>query len=256
MDTVEEVLYTDASGRRQSSWDVAADGLDGGLAERIPRLLEILEGGELIHRIDALLLLVSWGEPSAMETALRWSSDPAARPWKQAVVHHRLFPVDGFWEMLAEALYTSLDNEPFPGLREHQIALARALLAIHHEVYFDRSLASALCVLIERGADLGDALHSALDRSLARIGSPEAPPFDHAFQAATLLLPLASIDDDRTASVGRRLIAEHPDNLRMCREVLTAWANGSGPATAAALRELSHPGLSRERAGAMRRRGI
>lgn len=234
-----ELLFTDASGDRVEVEDLISAGLDGGYNDRLDDLGRLADDGTPLHRLLATTVLTSWGDSSGFRRLADWARHPGQVPWADApVVLDRFTGADAAFETLAEAVLTSFWNDVSPQLRADQFDALRALLEASRSCY----VGTVLSLATVRDAALTHRLQTEVDQALdvgaAALEQKLADPFDRALQTASFVLPEATIDDDRAAYYGRRLLASGQTNLRSRRELVQALAAGTGPATFALLTEM------------------
>jgi hypothetical protein len=244
------LLFTDKDGQRVALEDVINDGLDRNYSDRIPALVELAQRGAPDHRLYATAMLVAWGVPDGYANLAAWARDPASVPWaSKPFTFDRFSGADSAFETLANAVATAveLDDERDDVAPLRRDAL-RALLGAYHRVFFGRSLMTALEYDKPALPALRDDLAAAIDRATAAARTP--PPFDLATQAAFLLGPLARVDDERAARAADALLADHPGNERMVREIAHGLRSGTGPATLAIVKRLAESPLASVRTDA------
>jgi hypothetical protein len=255
----ELLLFRDKSGRPAQFQDVVDDGLDGGYEDRVPGLIAVLHHGAPYHQLLAAAMLAAWCQPAGFEAIRQWASHPSSVPWKEAPASFdRISGADASFETLADALRTGAAcDDQVAALR---LEATRAMLRhVSARFLLDRTLALAILRDTANLPQLAPDLRAALDASLARLRAPERPEFNLAFQAASLLMPLARLDDAATASYAEQLLdtASAKDNPKLLRELANAMAEGSGPATGAILQRLETlavPSVEPDLRSALRRR--
>lgn len=253
----ETLLFTDREGKPAQLQDIIDAGLDGGYEDRIPELVGLLETGTPYEQLLACAMLVSWGHPEGFRTLIRWASDPAHTPWHAApVTYDRVYGVDDSFAILADALKTSFWNDANAELRQMQIDAARALLGIYNDYFFERSFALALTRDKSVAATLEPEICSAIENCLRALRAKKVG-FDLAYQAASLLIPLARLNDEKAAYYADLFITQASDNARALREVALALAEGHGPKTLQVLERLKdsgNPAVAAEAEAAIARR--
>jgi hypothetical protein len=260
LNNAEALLFTDREGRRGQLQDIIDDGLDGGYENRIPALVELLNYGEPYHRLLACVMLTSWGHPLGFQILIDWASNSEDVPWKQApIVYERISGADSAFEMLADAVRTSFYCKENESLKQWQIAALKALLGVYHRYYFGRTLALA----IVRGKEIAVALNSeikaAIETSLAMLQQRTPLELNLAFQVASLLIPLAPLEDTATADYANQLISSCHNEERILRELANALGDGNGAATLTTLKHLKTlkmPALDRDVENAIARRSV
>src|SRR5579872_766366 len=242
MRSSEELLFSDKLGSRAQIQDVMDDGLDGGYEDRFPELRQLLKTGSPYHRLMACMLLTAWGDPAGFEALIEWASHPDQAPWAgNPVTYDRIYGSDDAFANLADAVKTSFWNDETPQLRELQRRAAAALLGIYHAYFFDRTLALALLRDKTMPAQLEKEISAALERSLGVLKSGKKPVFDLGMQAASLILPLAYVNDEAAARYADE-ITRLSGSTRALRELAASLAAGTGEATRRSLEKLQQSG--------------
>lgn len=247
---VEDLLFTDIEGSPISVEDLMDEGPTLYL-DRIPSLRELVHAGSPYHRLLAAALLTAWGQPDGFESVIRWANDPRRSPWAdEPVTFDRFSGTDSAFEVLADAVRTSFWEEPTATLRALQAEALRALLGASTSHFVGRSLSVAASLDYQVAREIEPALRRALDTTLGRIERGDEVDFDLSWQVATLITPLARIDDESAAAYAERLIRLFPRHQRMLREVVDALSVASGPTTAHVLERLAQSefGLVRKQA--------
>lgn len=250
------LLFTDRQGKRAQLQDIIDDGQDGGYEDRIPALIKLQSSGDPYHRLLANVMLTSWGEPSGFKTLTEWARRPDQTPWAGSpVTLDRLSGSDSAFEMLADAVRASYYSKNADAIKPLQIEAAKALLPVAVSSYVGRNLMLAITHDRDVTAALEPQLRQAIEASITALRAGQKPDFDLPTQTASLLVPMARLDDATTARYGRELMAVVPDNVRMLREIVGALANGHGPETLKLLQSLSaNPALAKDVAQALERR--
>lgn len=240
----EEILFTDREGRRGQLQDIIDEGLDGGYDERVPALVDLLTSGNPYHRLLACVMLTSWGHPKGFQMLIDWASKPDNVPWiEEPVVYDRISGTDNAFEMLADAVMTSYYCEEDRALKPLRTAAVKALLGLYHSRYFGRTLALAIMRDRQVAAAAESEIYSAIEASMAVLDQREQVGFDLVFQVASLLIPLASLNDQAAASYANQLIARYSQNQRMLSELANALGEGRGPDTLASLQHMKTLGI-------------
>jgi hypothetical protein len=234
----EELLLTDREGNRTQLQDVIYEGLDHDYSDRHPALLRLMREGTPRYRLYACVMLASWGVREGLETLSGWALDPDSTPWAgEPVTYDRFFGVDGAFEMLTEAVQTAGSLDRSDELDALRADATRALLDSYDRIYFARSLMVLLDVDRDLAASVRSSIALAVERAVVAARSPSS--FDMPTQAAFLLGPLSTLDDERAAHAAEALLADHPGNSRTLREVAHMLGGGTGPATLAVLQRLA-----------------
>ena len=253
----DRLLFTDKDGAQSDLQDVICDGLDRDYSDRYPALVRLMREGEPEHRLFACVMLASWGVEEGFLTLIQWARHPEAVPWvEDPVTYDRHYGVDGAFEMLADAIQVAGDIEGREKVEPLRREATRALLGIYDRVYFARALMVLLDIDRALAASVREEIASAVGRAVDASGEPGVA-FDMAAQAAFLLGPLASLDDERAAAAAEMLISMHSEKSRTLREVAYALGFGSGPATRQVLEGLASAqfdSVQKEARGALARR--
>lgn len=254
----EALLFTDREGKRGQLQDIIDDGLEGGYEDRIPALVNLLNSGEPYYQLLACVMLTSWGHCLGFQKLIDWTSNSEDVPWKhQPVVYERISGADSAFEMLADALKTSFYCEEKETLKQWQIAATKALLSIYHRYYFGRTLALAIVRGKEIATDVKSEIKAAIEASMAILQKRIPLEFDFAFQVASLLIPLAPLEDAATAYYANHLISNYHHKEKILRELANALGDGNGAATLATLQHLKTlkiPAIDRDIENAIARR--
>lgn len=237
-DDPDKLLFTKLNGERGDLQDVIYDGFDNDYSGRIPALEQLMASGTPQQRLYACAMLASWAVPSALRGIAVWAKAPEAAPWaKDPVTFERFSGADAAFELLADAVRNSQDAPKRDATTDTLRADAmRALLASFHRVHTGRKLFETLDLDKNLRAWVAADIGPAVDRALAAAGSAD---FDLATQTASLLGPLAAIDDAHAAKAAERLVTEHAGMLRTLNEVAYSMRFGTGPATLAVLETLA-----------------
>lgn len=229
----ETLLFTDRDGERGQLQDIIDDGLDGGYEHRVPQLIDLLAQGEDEHQLWACVTLVSWGHETGFDTLIAWADDPASVPWTSG---------RGFGD-LADAVRTSFYCEPSPQLLEWRRNAVLALLRVADR----QPVSPGLALVLSRDEALAAAaegeLRAAIARALDRLSGDAPVDSGLANQVASLLMPLARLDDLAAATYADRLLEVKPRGQRVLRELADALGQGTGPATLNSLERLASRGI-------------
>lgn len=230
--TPEQLLYTDRQGEPATLDEVISDGLEGGYGDRLPGLRELCVNGSPVERTEACQVLVAWSDPAGLAELTRWAQSAA--------------PVD--FSPLVDAIrigkYTAETEEAVAG----RVDAVRALLGIADREPIGEDLNDAIPGDNAFIARVAPQLRDALERSLTRR---ERVPFDLLTEAAALVGPLASVDDEAAAAFAERLRKRDKRNARMLSNLVTAMGRGHGPRTLAVLEELRRDKRVRQNADAV-----
>jgi hypothetical protein len=225
--TAEQLLYTDREGEPASLEEVISDGLEGGYEDRLPGLRELCVSGSA----EACQVLVAWSDPVGLAELARWTRD---RP-----------EVD--FRPLVDAIRTGKYTAETETAHAGRVDAVRALLAIADREPIGEDLNDAIPGDDAFIAAVADALRDAIERSLER----RSAPFDLLAEAAALVVPLARVDDEASATFAERLRKREKRNRRMLSNLVTAMGQGRGPRTLAVLEDLRRDKRVREQADAV-----
>lgn len=228
----EALLFTDRHGQRAQLQDVIDDGMEGGYEDRIPGLIQLQESGDPYHRLLATVMLASWGEPAGFKMLTRWANDPDHAPWAGApVTVDRFSGADSAFETLADALRASFYSARADSIKRLQVEAARALLHASSTHYVGRTLMVAITSDRDVTASVDTDLRKAIEAGITALRQGNGAGFDLGTQTASLLVPMARLDDAAAARYAQQLMSIAPENTRMLREIAGALANGRGPDT-------------------------
>ena len=249
----DELLFRDLDGVLVGLDEVVFDGFERSYADRVPALRALLVDGEPEHRLLACLILVAWGVRDGFLAAIDWARDLNAVPWAGSpVTFDRLFGVDDAFARICDALRWGQDAPLSPAGALLRTATARSVLPAADRVYLDRSMAQLLYDDATLARACEPELRSAVEATVA--AAPAAPAllgFDLATQAASLVGPLAVLDDAGAAAAALRLLDATPGGVRAGKELAYSLGAGRGPATDAVLRTLAGSGIPDVRAEAL-----
>lgn len=239
----EQLLFTDKAGNRADLTDVIYDGLEVDYSDRYPALEQLMTSGEPAHRLYAAQMLASWGVPAGLKMIAEWAKHPDQTPWaKQPVSFERFGGADNAFEILADAIRVSQDATGSD--IELRATAMRELLRNYHRLYVGRAVYTALDLDRELTARVEDEIGPAVERAIASGRS------EMLLQAASLLGPLAALDDAHAARAAEALL---PHGGRVPNEVAYSLRYGTGPATLAILDRLaSSSQIARESLGKRR----
>lgn len=237
----ENLLFKDLEGKQAQLQDVIDDGLEGEYEHRVPALVELLDCGEPYYQLLACVMLTSWGNYSGFQKLIDWASNPENIPWKDMlVVYERISEADSAFEMLADGLKTSFYCQENQKLEQLQIEAIKALLSIYHQQYFGRTLALAIVRNKSVASNVKNEIIAAIKTSMAILQQNRPMEFDLAFQVASLLTPLAHLDDRITAFYANQLINNYSQNERVLRELTYILGGGKSSATFEVLQHLKN----------------
>jgi len=246
----EQLLFTNLEEEKGQLQDIIDEGLDGGYEDRIPELIDLMDSGNPYHQLLACVVLVSWGIEEGFTQALNWASNYKKLPWEDSpVVSDRLYGVDSSFEMLADAVRTSFWCNDQTVVRPLQVNLLNTFLRIYSRVYFGQMLALAMIRNSEVPQSIKPEIMTAIENGLSDLTNGPSVEFDLAFQISSLLLPLAFIDDEITASYANRMLSMPGLSKRSLYEVISALGSASGTATLEILNQLQYcdfPDLEKE----------
>lgn len=254
--TPEELFSIDQHGQRQSFQDLVAEGLDHDFSARYPALREVLATGAPRHRAFAAAMLASWGVRDGLLAIIDWAEAPDDVPWHgEPATTERFSGADATFAMLAHALEVSRDARLTEAGALLRVGAARALCLIYDRACFERDLSSLFDSEDALARRARPEIEYAVEKATAASAEPHG--FDLAAQAAFLVGPLSRLDDARGAQAAEALLALHPGNTRVGREVAFALGAGSGPATMVILERLRRGGdatLARDAEESIQRR--
>ncbi|MDA0185344.1 hypothetical protein OJ997_33875 [Solirubrobacter phytolaccae] len=224
--TSDQLFHTDADGESAAFVDVIDEGLEGDLDDRIPALRALLADGTDDERLQAGIMLASWGDEAGLRALIDWADEPDTSP------------VDEFGA-LADALRAARLSSRTDATEALRADAYRALLAIAADVDFGRDLGYALVADTRVRALVAGDVEAAAERAIGRLEDGDEPEFDLATQAAGLLVSLAKESDDAAAGFAERLRELAPKDPRVLRDLIDALGAGSGEATLAVLRRIA-----------------
>jgi hypothetical protein len=231
------LLFQDDAGQPLDLEDLIAEGLDGAYRDRIPDLLNLLDGGIPRYQLYACTVLVAWGEPKGFIRLMDWVRSPESVPWKAPVEYDRITGADASFDRLADGLNSSSYLDSHPDLHQFQVAATCALLEIYHCYYFDALIS---CVYSYR-ADCAAAIESAIVTCLQYCDRPMA--FDLTMQTAMLIGAIADTQDEKAAQFAEQLLVSLYLRDRGRYELARSMNQGSGGATLAVLHRLATLGV-------------
>jgi hypothetical protein len=208
------LLYTDFQGRPAAPYDVIAEALDGGYAERTEGLVAILrdENADPAGRLLACCALTTWADPIGYDTVIQAAAAPDEVVWR-GQSYDRFFGQDDTFGQLAYEVGESRDMAEERGTADRRIEAARALLRIADRVQFDRHISLLLYPEIVEGCQ--DDIRSAVDRGVARLASGERVLFDLGLQIALLTVAMREFDEQGADEAMRRLLSAQPGERAM-----------------------------------------
>ena len=174
------------------------------------------------------------GHPQAFETLIAWAQDADS-------VVRQSGPGSAD---LGDAVRTSYYIEATAELADLRRRAVAALLAL-----VDREeVGRWLCVILSRDSELRatleNELRDAIARGISMLADQAVVEFDLAPHVASLIRPLAKLDDQAAAICADRLLDIKPWGQHVLAELADALGGGSGPATLSRLDRLAALGLS------------
>jgi len=224
--TSDQLFHTDADGESASFVDVIDEGLEGDLDDRLPALRALLADGTDDERLNAGIMLASWGDEAGLRAVIEWAREPDASPVDELAA-------------LADALRTARLSSRAETSEPLRADAFRALLDRAADADVGRELGYALVADATVRPLVADDIGASVERALERLERDDQPDFDLPTQTAGLLVALAKEADDDAAGFAERLLELAPKDPRVLRELIDAMAAGSGDATLAVLRRLA-----------------